>query len=62
MSNFTEQTKNTASYANQSIPQALTWDQAGFTWDQADTATWDNPQVFVPQPKNTTSFVNQSEN
>lgn len=63
MATFTKQTKNTASFTNQSkTGKDLSWDEADHSWDDAQ-GTWDKQKsVFSKQTKNTASFNNQTKN
>jgi hypothetical protein len=62
-STITPQSKNTALLTNQAKSvQAVTWDEATFSWDNAQ-GTWDIPgQVYGNQTKNTATLTNQNKN
>lgn len=62
---LTNQSKNTASPANQAYSDnGLTWDEATSTWDSptAQASTWDRQATGTTnQAKNTASLSNQAK-
>ena len=56
------ETKNSASFTNQDRPSGLTWDDANWTWDEAQN-TLDLPIApLSKQTKNSASFSNIAKN
>ena len=64
---ISNESKNNLSITNQGktpTGSEITWDQATFTWDDADGATWDVVGLVVPkESKNTAiTLTNESKN
>ena len=60
---ITPENKNSLTITNESKkPTDTTWDEATFTWDDADNATWDLPKLHITkESKNSISITNESK-
>lgn len=60
----TNDSKNSVTLTNDSkTGDAITWDEAIFTWDNSYPSTWDNARVpMTKDSKNNLSITNDSKN
>jgi len=63
MATFTNATKNTSTFGNNSITGVVLWSEAIATWDSA-LLYWDSSPLaqYTNATKNTTSFANLTKN
>ena len=58
---FSNQSKNTTTFTEQSFGAGQTWEQSEGTWDEQDVR-WIEGIAYKNQDKNTTSFTNETKN
>lgn len=65
MANYSNRTKNSTAFTNRQLNAGnnMTWNEATFTWDEAQPRTWDVPRTaFNNRSKSSTSFTNKTKN